>query len=287
MDQLVIKKIEYFVEAASFFGRGDFERPIRIKSDDEIKRLADAFNDMAKTLMEKMKLERKYLSRIIEAQEGERKRISRELHDEIGQALTAIKFSLDMMEKDVPETLPTVLEKLRETKSLSNQTLTAMRQLSMDLRPTMLDDVGLIPTVRWYVQSFSNRLKIASNFQAVGFEEKLPPQIETALYRILQEALNNIAKHSGATRIEISLERRDGLVSASVTDNGRGFDPVRVLRSDSLEGGLGILGMEERVSLLGGKIDIQSKPGAGTYLYIEVPLPKEQNADEENTGSHR
>jgi two-component system sensor histidine kinase UhpB len=287
LDQLVIKKIQYFVEAASFFGRGDFKRPIRIKSDDEIKRLADSFNEMARTLMEKMKLERKYLSRIIEAQESERKRISRELHDEMGQALTAIKFNLDILEKDLPQTLPAVRERLKETKSLSNQTLTAMRQLSMDLRPTMLDDVGLIPTLRWYIQSFSNRLNIQSNFQAVGFEEKLPPQIETAFYRILQEALNNIAKHAEAGRVEISLERRDSLISASVTDNGRGFDPVRALRPECLERGLGILGMEERVSLLGGKMDIQSKPGSGTYIYIEVPYPKENGSDEKDTGSHR
>ncbi len=106
LDQWVIKKIQYFVEAASSFGQGDFERTIRIKSDDEIKRLADSFNQMAKTLMEKMKLERKYLSRIIDAQESERKRISRELHDEIGQALTAIKFNLDIMDKRPPLHLP-------------------------------------------------------------------------------------------------------------------------------------------------------------------------------------
>ena len=121
-----------------------------------------------------MRLERKYLSQIIEAQESERKRISRELHDEIGQALTAIKFYLDMMDKTFLPPLSQVRERLGEAKSLSNQTLTAMRQLSMDLRPTMLDDVGLIPTLRWYIQNFSNRLNICSNFQAVGFRGEAP-----------------------------------------------------------------------------------------------------------------
>ena len=280
LDQLVIKRIQYFVEAASFLGRGDFEKTIRIKSDDEIRRLADSFNQMAKTLMEKMRLERKYLSQIIEAQENERKRISRELHDEIGQGLTAIKFNLDIMDKDLPSTFPIVRERLKEAKSLSNQTLTAMRQLSMDLRPTMLDDVGLIPTLRWYIQNFSNRLNIKSNFQAVGFEEKLPPQIETAFYRIIQEALNNIAKHAEASRVDISLQWRDSILSVSITDNGRGFDLYEVLRPDSLERGLGIIGMQERISLLGGKIDIQSRPDSGTYLYIEVPYPKDNGADE-------
>ena len=151
--------------------------------------------------------------------------------------------------------------------------LTAMRQLSMDLRPTMLDDVGLIPTLRWYIQNFSNRLNIQYSFQAVGFQAKLPPQIETALYRIIQEALNNVAKHSGANRVEVHLERKDSLISASITDNGKGFDLGKALNPESPERGFGIIGMRERVSLLGGEIDIQSRPGFGTFLYIEVPYP--------------
>jgi signal transduction histidine kinase len=129
-------------------------------------------------------------------------------------------------------------------------------------------------------------LNISSNFQAIGLEEKLPPQIETAFYRIIQEALNNIAKHAEATRVEVSLERRDSTLSASVTDNGKGFDFDKVLRPASLERGLGIMGMHERVSLLGGKIDIQSKPNCGTYIYIEVPYAKRNGTDEKDTGSH-
>ena len=151
LNQLVIKKLQRFVEAASLFGRGEFKKTISFKSDDEIKRLAESFTVMAKALMEKMRLERKYLSQIIEAQENERRRISRELHDEIGQALYAIKLNLEMVDKDLPHTTPVVRGRLGEAKSLSSQTLTAMRQLSLDLRPTMLDDLGLIPTLRWYI----------------------------------------------------------------------------------------------------------------------------------------
>jgi len=285
LNQLVVKKIQYFVEAASLFGRGDFKRTINFKSDDEIKTLADSFNLMAKALMEKMRLERKYLSQIIEAQENERKRISRELHDEIGQALTAIKFNLDMIDKELPQNFSFARGRLVEAKSLSNQTLTAMRQLSMDLRPTMLDDLGLIPTLRWYIQNFSSRLNIYSDFKAIGFEEKLPPQIETAFYRIIQEALNNIAKHSAANRIEISLERRDSMISASIVDNGKGFDLHKVLHPESPERGFGIIGMQERVSLLGGHIDFQSRPGFGTHIHIEVPYQKRSGDDEKDTGS--
>ena len=285
LNQLVIKKLQHFVETVSLIGRGDLGRTVTFKSDDEIKRLADSFNLMAKTLMEKMRLERKYLSQIIEAQENERRRISRELHDEIGQALTAIKFNLDMIDKDLPQTSSHLRGRLVEAKSLSHQTLTAMRQLSMDLRPTMLDDLGLIPTLRWYVQNFSNRLNIHSNFQAIGFEEKLPPQIETAFYRIVQEALNNIAKHAKANRIEISLEQRDSTIIASIIDNGKGFDLDKVLHPESPERGFGIIGMQERISLLGGHIDIQSKPGFGTHIHIEVPYQKGSDGNAKDTYS--
>jgi signal transduction histidine kinase len=285
LNQLVIKKLQHFMEAATLFGRGDFKRTIRFKSDDEIKRLADSFNLMAKTVMEKMRLERKYLSQIIEAQENERRRISRELHDEIGQALYAIKFNLEMIDKDLPQTTPLVRGRLGEAKSLSSQTLTSMRQLALDLRPTMLDDLGLIPTLRWYVQNFSNRLNLYSKFEAMGFDEKLPAQIETAFYRIIQEALNNIAKHAQADRVEISLVKRDSKILASIQDNGKGFDLEKVLHPESPERGFGLIGIQERISLLGGQIEIQSRPGFGTLIQVEVSYKNVRDDDEKDTGS--
>ncbi len=283
LNQLVIKKLQHFVETVSLIGRGDFGRTVTFKSDDEIKRLADTFNFMARALTDKMRLERKYLSQIIEAQENERRRISRELHDEVGQALTAIKFNLDMIDKGLPQEASALRGRLGEAKSLSNQTLTAMRQLSMDLRPTMLDDLGLIPTLRWYIQNFSSRLNIYSGFEMIGFEEKLPPQIETAFYRIVQEALNNISKHAEASQVEISLEQRATTIYTSIIDNGRGFDLDKVLHPESPERGFGIIGMQERISLLGGKIDIQSRPGFGTRIHIEVPNKEEHDDNEKDT----
>ncbi len=127
-------------------------------------------------------------------------------------------------------------------------------------------------------------MNVHSHFEAIGFDEKLPAQIETALYRIIQEALNNVAKHAGADNIEISLEKRNSVIYASVIDNGGGFDLEKVLHPESPERGFGIIGMQERVSLLGGHIDIQSKPGLGTHIHIEVPYPKTGREDEEDTG---
>jgi len=273
------------MEAASLFGQGDFKRTIHFKSDDEFKRLADSFNRMAKALMEKMRSERKYLSQIIEAQENERRRISRELHDEIGQALYAIKFNLEMIDKDLPQQTPLLRGRLGEAKSLASQTLTSMRQLALDLRPAMLDELGLIPTLRWYIQNFSNRLGIGSSFETIGLEEKLSPEIETAFYRIVQEALNNIAKHAQADRVEISLVKKDSRIYASIQDNGRGFDLDKVLHPESPERGFGIVGIQERVSLLGGQLEIQSRPGFGTVISIEIPYEKVKNGDEEDTSS--
>ncbi|OGP93071.1 MAG: hypothetical protein A2156_09680 [Deltaproteobacteria bacterium RBG_16_48_10] len=285
LNQLVIKKLQHFVEAASLFGRGEFNKRISFRSDDEIKKLAESFNMMAKALMEKMRLERKYLSQIIEAQENERRRISRELHDEIGQALYAIKLNLEMVDKDLPHTTPVIRGRLGEAKSLSSQTLTAMRQLALDLRPTMLDDLGLIPTLRWYIQNFSNRLNIYSNFETMGFEEKLSPQIETAFYRIVQEALNNIAKHAQANRVEISLMKRDSRIYASIQDNGKGFDLDKALHPESPERGFGIVGIQERVSLLGGQMEIQTRPGFGTLIHFEIPYENVRDGDEKDTSS--
>ena len=148
----------------------------------------------------------------------------------------------------------------------------------------MLDELGLIPTLRWYVQNFSKRLGIDSQFQAIGFEEKLPPQIETAFYRIVQEALNNISKHAEASQVEISFEQRDSTIYASIIDNGKGFDLDKVLHPESPERGFGIIGMQARISLLGGKIDIQSRPGFGTRIHIEVPNQKGSGSDEKDTG---
>jgi len=149
----------------------------------------------------------------------------------------------------------------------------------------MLDELGLIPTLRWYAQNFSKRLGIDSQFQAIGFEKKLLPQVETAFYRIVQEALNNISKHAEASQVEISLEQRDSMIYASIIDNGKGFDLDKVLHPESPERGFGIIGMQERISLLGGKIDIQSRPGFGTRIHIEVPNRKGSGSDEKDTGS--
>ncbi len=284
MSRLVVSKLEKFVEAARRLSQGDLKQRIIFKGDDELKRLAESFNRMAGELKKKMKQEKKYISQIIGAQETERRRISRELHDELGQALTGIKYNLEIIERDLPENLFGVKERLKEVEMLSAQILGQLRQLSHDLRPPMLDDLGLIPTLRWYVEQYGKRWKIEAHYEAVGFHEKLDPELETALYRLIQEALTNIAKHAQADDVNVDLNRTDSAITVTITDNGRGFDPEEVLRMNIQKRGLGIRGMQERVSILGGTIDIRSRPAAGTQIAIEIPLkiPEAENEPKED-----
>lgn len=281
MSRLVVSKLEKFVEAARRFSRGDLKQRIIFKADDELKRLAESFNRMADDLRKKMNQEKKYISQIIDAQEKERTRISRELHDELGQALTAIKYNLEIVERDLPENLLGVRERLKEVEILSGQLLGQLRQLSHDLRPPMLDDLGLVPTLRWYIENYGKRLKIQTHYEAIGFREKLNAEIETALYRVIQEALTNIAKHAQADEVDIRLNRVDSAITVTVTDNGVGFDPQDILNMDIQKRGFGIMGMQERVSSLGGRIDILSRPAVGTQVAIEIPLGIPEREEDE------
>jgi signal transduction histidine kinase len=280
MNRLVVSKVEKFVEAARRLSQGDLTQRIIFKADDELKRLAESFNQMAGELKKKMKQEKQYISGIIDAQEGERRRISRELHDELGQALTAIKYNLEIIERDLPENLSEGKERLREVETLSAQILVQLRQLSHDLRPPMLDDLGLLPTLRWYIENYGKRWKIKTHYEAIGFHEKVNPELETALYRVIQEALTNIAKHAAADDVHIHLSYTDSVIMVTITDNGIGFDSQDVLGRDTRKRGFGIMGMQERVSTFGGRIDIRSRQGAGTQITIEIPLKSSEGEDE-------
>jgi PAS domain S-box-containing protein len=212
-------------------------------------------------------------TQLINAQEAERKRISQELHDEMGQALTAMSINLAAIKKELsPELAPAIRERLAETSSLADRTLDQVRELSLDLRPSMLDDLGLVPTLRWYVNRYAKRLNLEVEFEAVDLEERLPAEMETVLYRAVQEALTNAARHAQASRVRIRLERKKSTVAAFIEDDGQGFDIEQVAGHGISERGVGLFGMRERVASLGGRLRIQSRPGRGTRLMLEIPL---------------
>lgn len=211
---------------------------------------------------------RRTLHRTVELQEEERKRLARELHDEIGQALTSILLCLKTIQEE--ENVKAVNERLNELRFLTAQTIEELRRLAMDLRPSVLDSLGIVPALRWYIQQSADHTGLDIQFLGPEKYERLPPEIELTLYRVAQEGLTNAIRHSRAQKITVFFERDLNLntVRLSITDNGTGFNAA------NLDRGLGLVGMRERVELLCGNFDIETTPGAGTQLWIEIPLKR-------------
>ncbi len=236
--------------------------------DSQADQLAEAFNMVLEALDEASRLR---ASQIIQAQEQERQRIARELHDETSQVLTSLLISLTLLEESV-ETQE-ARERIADTRALAHSTLRAIRNLSIDLRPSALDDLGLLPALRWYVKEYQKKCSINVEFHATGFKERLPAEMETALYRIVQECLTNTAKHANANRVTITLKEETNRVYARITDDGQGFDYEALLKTPGQERGLGLAGMNERAVLLDGTLNIHSTPERGTIIEVSIPLP--------------
>lgn len=214
-------------------------------------------------------------SAIVNIQEEERRRIAQELHDEAGQALTGVKMNLEWVEKELDVSQKAVKERIQEVKTQVGKTLEELRRLSYDLRPAILDELGLVPTLRWYIEEYSKRTKTAVHLQAAGAQKRFSAKVEILFYRIIQEALTNVAKHAQAESVIISLEKKDVHVHLYITDDGKGFEVKRYFSSPPMiRRGLGILGMKERVELAGGTFFIDSDPGQGTRISIKVPIVK-------------
>jgi two-component system, chemotaxis family, sensor kinase Cph1 len=207
----------------------------------------------------------------VEDQEAERQRISRELHDSLGQTLTLLKFGLDEFSQALTGDEEN-RNRLTALKNLANEVGSQMNRLAWEIRPTALDDLGLETSIRQLVETWGERLNIRFILRLAIKEQRLSPMIETTLYRVLQEAITNIARHADATRVAVILEAREKEVSMIVEDNGRGFPPNKSMASDSPSKRLGLLGVRERLSLVSGTLEVESAPGKGCTLYIRVPL---------------
>jgi signal transduction histidine kinase len=233
---------------------------------DEDVRLAEAFAARVAVAVDlSERVARDALRRVLGAQELERRRLARELHDETGQALTSILLGLKRVEDARNEDdLRGATAQLRE---LVVTTLQDVRRLAVELRPKALDDFGLVPALERLAETFWEQTAVRVDLEPGMGDERLPSEIETALYRITQEALTNVVKHAQAKHVSIVLTKRDSRVSVLIEDDGRGFVP-----GAAREDGLGILGMQERIALVGGQIAVESSPGGGTTLAIEVPL---------------
>jgi signal transduction histidine kinase len=210
------------------------------------------------------------LARAISAQEEERRRVARELHDETGQALSAILVGLRNLEE--ASTLPDARTLASRLRQLAADTVRDVGRIARGLRPAILDDLGLVPALRRYAEELGPTRHLRVLVTDDG-PERLPAAVETTLYRIVQEALTNVARHAQARHAAVIIERHNGAVRATVQDDGTGFDVGTALRSAAQQEALGLLGMQERASLLGGKVTFDSRPGAGVTITVTLPVP--------------
>jgi len=226
-------------------------------------------------LLERSRRDQGHLRRlshgILSAQEEERKRISRELHDEIGQTLTAINVRLATLQKEATVNTKGLRRKIASTRRLLETSLNIVHRFARRLRPALLDDLGLIPALHSYMRDFTKRTCIPIHVKAVAAVENLNNERRTVLYRVAQEALTNVARHANASLVKVSLQVLKGVVRMDIHDNGKSFQVERVLSAHKTRR-LGVLGMRERLEMVGGSLTVESAPGEGTTIRARVPL---------------
>jgi signal transduction histidine kinase len=239
--------------------------PDRRFSSDDL-RLAETFAARATVAVDQARLiQRDALRRVVRAQEEERRRLARELHDETGQALTSILLGLKGLE-DLDD-MATLEESVAALRERVVATLQDVRRLAVELRPAALDDFGLVAALERLTAGLAEESGMKVELESRLQDDRLPEEVETVLYRIVQEGFTNIVKHADAGRVSILLTQKAGSVSAVIEDDGRGFDP-----DQAVDGGIGLIGMRERVALLDGSMTIEAAPGKGTTLVIEIPV---------------
>lgn len=215
-------------------------------------------------------------TRVIQAQEEERKRIARELHDDTAQSLSSLLISLDLLDPQVSRSDQLLRAGFDRLRTIAKRTLDAVRALSHDLRPTILDDFGLAAAIHWFADEFTTTFGIPVELEVEEAPEgSLTGELELTLFRVAQEALTNSGKYSGSSRVRVALSYADECATLIVADDGRGFDPEE-LGGPTRHGGLGLYGMRERIELVGGSLDIETEPGRGTHIIVHAPLTRRE-----------
>jgi len=283
----VTRPIEELTRTALRIAEGNLSDPVPHTGQDELGRLGQAFDTMREQLKRSMEriqewtrelesrvkertaqLERSesertdLLREMMSAQEKERKKIARELHDETAQELTALVMGLEAAQKTSAIEMPSRIDKL---KALAVRSLEGVHRLMLDLRPSILDDLGLQSAIRWYAENRLEPLGMDVSVEIRGTERRLPAEVETAVFRVVQEAVNNACEHSEAARANLIVEFKDRAIAGQIEDDGVGFEVAS-------KRGIGMMGMRERITLLGGHFEVDSAPGKGTRIAWEVPL---------------
>jgi signal transduction histidine kinase len=301
----VLRPLFVLTRAAERITGGDLAQPIPPLPDDEVGRLGRSLETMrvrlgasldeirsaneqleARVARRTQELQRLYaelrdrddrraelLKRFLSAQERERMRIARELHDETCQTISALSFRLESALGELPE--GGTRARLEEVKGLAGRALDDLHRVIFDLRPSILDDLGLLAAVRWYAARHIEPLGIAVRCEFEDVESRVPKEVATAVFRIVQEALLNVARHAKAENVLLQVAADEKRLLIEIEDDGQGFDPKSAERPSETGRGLGLLGMRERVEILGGKMSLDSAPGNGAHITLEIPIPKE------------
>jgi two-component system sensor histidine kinase DegS len=224
---------------------------------------------------ERLAILRQQLAQVTAAQEEERQRIARELHDGVGPALASLNIRLRTARKLIERDRDAAAGEIEELAELAQTNIQDIRRLIYDLRPAILDELGLVAALREYVTRYQKEHNLEVTLSLPDGNSRLPAPLETALFRVIQEALANVARHAGAERVKIELQQDNSCVSASIADDGRGFDLDQALIQSRQGGHLGLWSMRERVEQLGGQFELRSTPGQGTTVMIKVPIHAE------------
>jgi signal transduction histidine kinase len=268
----VLRPLLVLTRAAERITGGDLKEPIPPLPDDEVGRLGRSLETM-RARLERDDRRAELLKRFLSAQEGERMRIARELHDETCQTISALSFRLESALGELPA--GEARARLEEVKGLAGRALDDLHRVIFDLRPSVLDDLGLLAAVRWYTARHLEPLGITVKCEFEDVESRVPQDVATAVFRIVQEALLNVARHAVAEDVLVQIAADEKTLLIEIEDDGKGFDPKSVVQPSETGRGLGLLGMRERVEILGGKMSLDSAPGEGTHLAFEIPIPPE------------
>ncbi|MDF2928784.1 MAG: hypothetical protein K0Q75_1022 [Anaerospora sp.] len=279
---IITKPIRNLAKVAESITQGNLKTRADIRDGGEVGRLANAFNEMAASLIKasgdkevlldelraKEQMRDTLIAKLMTAQEDERKRISRELHDETSQALTSLMLTMRVLAEDAPN--QEQKDALLLGRDVAASILREVRDLAIELRPPVLDDLGLAAAIERYSEKFASRYGLDIDLHTAGLQIAVDDPIAVALYRIVQESLNNVVKHSGATNVSIFLTFHPDQIMVTIADNGRGISNDDLIRAQQ-ENRLGLYGMRERVELLQGRLDIRQSPQGGTELCIAIP----------------
>lgn len=286
MSRMVTRRLELVAQTLAHFGRGQLGLRLPADSPDEIGQLAKTFNNMAgriqteesenealsADLRRHMDQQQGLLKRLITAQEDERARVARDLHDELGQDLAGLAVGLEAVERLWERNPEHARRQLAEMRRHIAGTTDRTYDMILTLRPPMLDDLGLVSALRAHAERVLNNTGIRFTLEACDTPCRMAPQSETAVFRIFQEALSNSVRHAQAGAVHVSLAQSDGVFTVSIADDGRGFDPASVTPDGAQARGMGLLGMQERVAQCGGTFALETAPGRGTRITIRIPI---------------